>query len=385
MPRLLFVIGSLEIGGAEQHLVRVACELKSRGWSPEFFLFVTGGPLSPHLSEAGIPIHGIPMRSWLDRIRNPRIRAGFRLITTAVLLCWTMLQRRPAVVHFFLPSAYIVGGLAAMLTMTRPRVMSRRSRNHYQLGQPAYAKIERFLHSRMDRVCGNSQAVMRDLEGEGITKRKLRLIYNGIDVDRFPRKTNRAEMRADLHLNDGTLVFICVANLIPYKGHRDLIEALSLANERISQPWACLCVGRDDGIGEELRRYADRLGIGDRFRWLGSRSDVPDLLVCADVGVLCSHEEGFSNAVLEGMAAGLPMVVTDVGGNAETVFEGVHGRVVPPRRPAMLADALVEIASSPSRSAMGMLGRRRVMENFSFAACVDKYERLYREIVRTIS
>jgi glycosyltransferase involved in cell wall biosynthesis len=379
--RLLFVIGSLEVGGAEQHLVRVAAELKARGWSPEVFVFVTGGPLSVKLSDEEIPIYGISIRPWFDRINNLRLRAGCRLIATAALLCWTMLQRRPAIVHFFLPSAYIIGGFAALLTITKPRVMSRRSRNHYQINRPVCARIEFFLHSKMERVCANSHAVMLDLAGEGISKEKLCLIHNGVDVHHFSTPTNSAKIRTELNLIDGVLVLICVANLIPYKGHIDLIEALSLANERIYQPWVCLCVGRDDGIGAALKVYAERLGIGGSISWLGSRSDIPDLLACADIGILCSHEEGFSNAVLEGMAAGLPMVVTDVGGNAEAVIDGVHGRVVPALHPRVLADAIVEIASNPSRRAMGMLGRQRVLDDFSFKTCVNKYENMYVEII----
>ncbi|RLJ67991.1 glycosyltransferase [Sulfurisoma sediminicola] len=378
---LLYVIGSLEVGGAEQHLVQVACALKERGWGPEFFVLVPHGPLAEKLQAAGIPIHAPSVPRWLERIGSPRFKARLQLVLALAGLSLTMLRRRPAATHFFLPAAYLLGGIAAVLTGTRPRLMSRRSLNLYQSTHPVYARFERLLHPRMDRVCGNSRAVMAQLAAEDIAPERLRLIYNGIDLERFPAGFDRAAKRRELGLSDDALVFVIVANLIPYKGHADLLEALALMKQNLGRPWACLCVGRDDTIGGGLRQRASALGIGDEVRWLGSRTDVPELLGCADIGVLCSHEEGFSNAVLESMAAGLPMVVTDVGGNAEAVTDGVNGRVVPPRQPALLAAALLAVALDPDRVRMGRAGRSRVEQMFSLPACVDAYEKLYREVI----
>ena len=99
----------------------------------------------------------------------------------------------------------------------------------------------------------------------------------------------------------------------------------------------------------------------------------------SDVGILPSHEEGFSNAILEGMAAGLPMVVTRVGGNPEAVVHGVTGLVVPPRDPSAMAAAVLDLVRDPARrQRMGEAGRHRVEEAFSLDACVDRYARLYR-------
>jgi glycosyltransferase involved in cell wall biosynthesis len=172
-----------------------------------------------------------------------------------------------------------------------------------------------------------------------------------------------------------------VANLIPYKGHADLLDAFGSIREQLPQNWELWCVGRDDGIGQGLKERAERLGIASHVRFLGSRSDVPDLLLRADVGVLCSHEEGFSNAVLEAMAAGLPMVVTDVGGNAEAVVDGDTGYVVPPKDPPRLAEALLSVALDARRSDMGARGRKRAEELFSMDACLHQYELLYQEAV----
>jgi glycosyltransferase involved in cell wall biosynthesis len=141
-------------------------------------------------------------------------------------------------------------------------------------------------------------------------------------------------------------------------------------------------VGRDDGIRGDLQDIAHATGISDRVRFLGVRRDVPRLLAAADVGVLCSHQEGFSNAILECMAAALPMVVTDVGGNGEAVLDGETGFVVPPRDPEALGQAILKLASEPAlRTEQGKKARARVEAQFSIQACVSKYDRLYTALL----
>ena len=140
-----------------------------------------------------------------------------------------------------------------------------------------------------------------------------------------------------------------IANLIPYKGHRELIEGLSHIERELPGDWRILLVGRDHGIRAELEALSTTCGVSHRIRFLGQRSDIPALLAAADFGLLTSREEGFSNVILEGMAAGLAMIVTDVGGNAEAVVHGETGFVVPPRNPKAIGDAILELARNPSK------------------------------------
>ncbi|MBK8523307.1 MAG: glycosyltransferase [Betaproteobacteria bacterium] len=186
----------------------------------------------------------------------------------------------------------------------------------------------------MDALLGNSQAVVQDLLDEGAPS-GVRLIYNGIDVGRFATGSARRgqTLRAELGFSDDRVVLTCVANLFPYKGHADLLAALALLGAEFSERSTLLLVGRDAGARAALEAQLVQLGLTERVRFLGERGDVPDLLAASDIGVLASHEEGFSNAVIEGMAAGLPMVVSDVGGNAEAVIDGECGHVVPARDP----------------------------------------------------
>jgi glycosyltransferase involved in cell wall biosynthesis len=378
--RILFVIGSLEVGGAERHVTLVASSLKARGWEPEVFTLKLGGPLSSVLQDAGIPIHGAALPSWVSGfLSNDRLRARLGLVLTSLRLIHTLWIQKPATLHFFLPSAYVIGGLASLFVKVPARIMSRRSLRNYQVAHPFFTKIEKFLHPKMTLVCGNSKAVVNELLEEGISSQRLRLIYNGIDLELFKKPFDRSVARLKADVPDDAFVFVLVANLIPYKGHSDLIKALAKIRHDLPDPWLVLCLGRDDGIGAALREEADHLGVGQHIRFLGSRTGVVNYLRLADVGLLCSHQEGFSNAVLEGMAAGLPMVVTNVGGNAEAVLDGVTGYVVPAQSPEMLAEALLRVSRTDNRRTMGLNGQKRAEEQFSMAACIDAYEALYRE------
>lgn len=378
--KILYVIGSMELGGAEQHLLRVATALRKLGYAPEVFTLSTGGPLTNEFQANDVPVHGVRLPALISRLlRHDRAVAWAGLFCSAAALWWLYWRRRPQVVHFFLPAAYIVGGVVALFGPRMRRVMSRRSLNLYQANHRLFRRVEHQLHPYMNLVCGNSMAVIEDLKDEGIPPSRLRLIYNGLPLERFDGCLPRAQVREALRLDDDCLVLAMVANLIPYKGHGDLIDALALIKDRLPENWVLLCVGRDDGIRGGLEARALASGLGDCVRFLGPRTDVPDLLCAADIGVLCSHEEGFSNAILEGMAAGLPMVVTDVGGNAEAVVHGDTGLVVPAKSPEALSAALLAMASDPQRAAMGARGRQRVATVFSMDACLRGYRDLYEQ------
>jgi glycosyltransferase involved in cell wall biosynthesis len=371
-PRVLVIIGQLDVGGAEIHLARTLPALHSAGIEVNVFALKQGGGLAQALERGGVRVFAHPNR-----------RAGlWGLFQAALFLRQVVRRERPQVLHCFLPAAYLVGTLATLGLPLR-RVMSRRSLARYQSAYPGVRWLERQLHRRMSAVLANSRAVARELLDEGVPPSRLGLIYNGVPEP--SSRPDRAAARQRLGIGAGTLVLVCVANLIAYKGHADLLDALAMAKDRLPDDWLLLLVGRDDGIGSALRAQADALGIATHLRWAGAVDDVADHLAAADISVLASHEEGFSNAILEGMATGLPMLVTDVGGNAEAVVDGQCGCVVPPATPAALAAALGRLAeSSELRRRYGERARERVVEHFTVARCVELYRQLYLNLVSRV-
>lgn len=387
---LIYIIGSLQVGGAERHLTRVLPLLAARGWSIQVFTLTGKGVLAEQLENHNIPV--VPILSDKDLVKI-RFFSVFSGSITAIIqrsycilkLALKLRKEKNAIVNFFLPGAYLIGMFSAELARCKgPKVMSRRSLNFYQKHQPVLGWIERKLHSRTSAITGNSKAIIAQLENEEkVTKDNLYLIYNGVDTLPFLSGKAPDDLRKKLGIEKHTLVLIQIANLIPYKAHEDLLNALGKIKNTLPSSWCLICVGRDDGIGNALKKQTERLGLQSHILWLGMRKDVVDLLAIANIGILCSHSEGFSNAILEGMAAGLPMVVTDVGGNKEAVLDNETGYVVPAKDIEKLGNAILELANNPHKALeFGKAGRSRVEKYFSLDSCLQAYEALYESLSR---
>lgn len=378
---ILFIIGSLELGGAEQHLVQVILNLTNRGWRPEIFVLNLKGPLIEDLSSHKIVIHHSKKSSLrFKEMLFPSINSFISKVRAFLYLYILLVKGNYHVIHFFLPTAYVFGGITSVLSFTKPMIMSRRSLNNYQVNHYFIKIVERILHSRMKIICANSKAITHELIAEGATAEKLNLIYSGVDLARYINPGNRAEVRKKLGIEHNAFLILVVANLIPYKGHQDLLFALAKIKDHLPSPWKCLMVGRDDGIGLKLRQQAIDLDLVDHLLWLDSRRDVIDLQFAADIGILASHQEGFSNAVIEGMAASLPMIVSDAGGNPEAVENGVTGIVFKAKNIEQLADAIMEMSDEGVRLNFGHKGRKRVEEKFNLSTMIDQYEKMYHNL-----
>lgn len=365
--KVLVVIGQLELGGTELHLLNVLPEVNQAPLEIMVYAMRGGGRLQASFEHAGIriisPAHH--SRRWLGLAR------------TAWHLLATWRRERPRIVHFFLPEAYVLGGLCSVLAPRCRRIMSRRSLNDYQRKWPGVRTLERWLHARMDAVLANSSAVAQELAGEGVAPSRLAVLYNGVP-SHHADPAAAAALRKGCAIDGDAVVFVMVANLIAYKGHADVIAALGLARDALPAKWAMLFVGADNGIRESLEAAAVRASVAAHIHWLGRMDHPGPAYDAADIAIHAAHEEGFSNAVLEALAAGLPLIATAVGGNRDAVSDATTGVLVPPRNPDALATELVALAGDPERrNALGRAGRERVREQFSMAACCAAYRRLY--------
>lgn len=376
--RICFVITTLHVGGAQKHLDDVLPRLRKNGFLPTVFTIGAKEDYAFSLEDNGIPI----IESWIARTPFASF-APVRFIGAVLHLTALLLRTRPLILHAMLPEASLVGSVSAFLTRQKLRIVSRRSLRDYQRGRRWLRTVEGLIFRNCSAVLGNARAVVDQVIAEGAPSERTRLIYNGVDINEFAnRETVRAAVRAALKVRDDTLILITVANLIPYKGHADLLRAIAKASGQLGANWLLLCVGRDDGIRSSLETLASELEISGQVRWLGQRADVPGLLLAADIGLLVSHQEGFSNVLLEGLAASLPFVATEVGGNPEVIDDGKTGFLVPPQAVDSIAGAIARLASSPELARqMGMRGRQTVEDKFTIEECVEQYEQLYRELL----
>jgi glycosyltransferase involved in cell wall biosynthesis len=377
--KILIVIGTLDSGGCERHLLSILPHLEMSVFEVRVFTLLRRGVLADEMERRGIKVKS-PSRKFSPKGYSFFARF-YRLVNTAFSLRYELRAFQPDIVHFFLPGSYLIGAPIARLCGFKRMIMSRRSLANYQAKHRWAAFFERLLHPRMSLLLGNSRAVMTELQQECPGCHNLELLYNGIEVFELPSTNERKAIRSELGLDDNTVAIGILANLIPYKGHADLIQACAKINKQINR-WKLFIIGRDDGIGPDLKTLSSSLGIAGKVVFLGERSDARSLLGAMDIGVSASHEEGFSNAILEFMAAGVTVVATNAGGNAEAVADGLTGSVVPIGDHKRMAEAIDSLlADNGLRQRMGKTARTTVCEKFSIEACVAGYESVYRRVM----
>lgn len=365
--RIVLAVGTLQVGGTETQLVKLAIGLRERGHDVHVLALAGGGPLEEPLRTAGIGVRvfgyaGLPVRSRLGYRQVAMVAAGLR----ALLAVRRHLRAlRPDVCHAFLFACYSIVLPLAWSAGIPIRVAGRRGAT-----PPPTGRRDRLFHA-LGRASSSALVCNWEAGAEESTRRdryrpeRVRVISNGVDLPSSVADVDRQPARG-----------VMIANLIAYKGHEDLIAALA---EMSSPPRICLI-----GEGPERERLAAlsrSRGLGDVVEFAGARPRASRFLPDYQFAVLASHDEGLPNAVLEAMAAGLPVVATAVGGVPGIIVDGETGLLVPPRSPADLAAALARVADDPAlRVRLGTAARDAVAA-YSMPACVERHERLYLDLL----
>jgi glycosyltransferase involved in cell wall biosynthesis len=367
------VIGSLESGGTERQMTFLVDRLQGLGYRCRVFALQADGAVLSTLVDRCVPIYSGGLRKGDIR------KAPWKLLWSEWKLIRVIRKWRPNVLHAFLPLVTFMGTLAGRLCQVPFVITSRRGLAKHQERHLILKPLDHLANRLSHRITVNSQAVWQDtVNRDHVDPSKMVLIYNGVDSSFFESAiSSRTRVREALGLSDHERVVIMVANFIPYKGHADLLQAASLVLKQI--PTAIfLLVGEDRGIKEGLKRQALSLGILERVRFMGQRDDIPELMAASDLSVISSHEEGFSNVILESMAAGLPVVATRVGGNREAVLDGVTGWLVPEKNPVEISTKLVDLLRDLERAkSWGERGRNRVKDLFTVDKMVQAHMELY--------
>ena len=373
--KILYIIGTLDLGGAERQLVALAKGLDRSRFLPLVFCLTATGPLAADLEEAGIEAKCFGLRG-LKVWRNP-----IRIARYLLALFTDLKKEEPEIVHGLLFHAYILGTFAAKIARVPIVITSRRSLGHFKAGKPHSLLAERLVNRMTDLIIANSEAVKQDVvRQEKVEPSKVRVVYNGIDPSLYDVPADPA-LRASLGIPEEAKVVGVIANLIHYKGHCFLLQAWQTVKQKI--PGARLLLIGDGPLRGELEALVKELHLEEEVLFLGSRQDIPQLLALMDVAVLPSLEEGFPNAVLEAMAAGKPVVATNVGGVPEAIIHEETGFLVPPKDPKALADAIIRVLSDPELAMnMGKAGRDRVIREFSLDRMVRSIEQVYEELTQ---
>lgn len=365
---VLFVVCTLDVGGTESQMVQVAQRLKMSGHRISVVCLRPGGLLKDKLKNAGVSVFVFHKEGFLISLRG----------ACQVLRLARFIRRNAFdVVHAHDLWANLMAVPAACIARVPVIFSSQRDLAHLYWYTPLRNKVIRIIHRLSTNVIANSAAVEQMLINDfHIPRQRVRIIHNGLDFGRFAlAHGDRHRIFPDVDARD-RLVAV-VANMhSSVKGHHDLIEAARIICRRISQT-SFVLVG-DGNERPAIEEHVRRVGMQDHFIFLGRRADVPEVLDCCELSVLASRSEGFPNVVLEAMAAGLPVVATQVGGIPEIIEDGLSGLLVPPRDHRAIAEAVLRVMLDPVLAArLGRAGRQRVRTHFSFDRLIAETEKLY--------
>lgn len=372
---VLQFIHSFIQGGSERQMIQLTRLLMESGrYRVHVACLHDGGALRPELERLGFQdVPEFPLTSFYDGTMAVQLRRfSAYLKENDIKLVHT---------HDFYSNIFGMAGSA--LAGVPARVASRRETSGMRT--PAQKKAERLAYRLAHEIVTNAEAVKRSLADEGISAQKIAVVYNGLDLERLkPKLTSRSEIIELLKLPaTGEERFVSiVANLQhDVKDHLMFLRAAKRIHE--AMPDTRFVLAGEGRLLEPTRAYAEQLGIGDVCFFLGRCSHVPEVLRLSDVCVLSSKAEGFSNAILEYMAAGRPVVATDVGGAREAIEEGKTGFLVLSGDDEAMAERVIALLSDPERTrAMGELARQTVENQFSCAAQLRSTETLYEKLLQ---
>lgn len=360
-PRILQTIETGGPGGAERVMINLVSRLHQDRAHGVSSLLIRSGWLMDRLIETGAPLHQLELKRSIDPFF---LRSLVRLIR----------RERVGLIHSHEFAMTLYGGVAGAITGV-PVVSTIHGRSYYP-DAPRRVQALRMLSRRSRMVAVSDE--LRGFLTDSLGVRGVEVIPNGIDVDRYSGGAREAT-RAELGFGPDDVVIGAVGNLYPVKGHTVLIEAVA----RLAPAFPTLRIAIA-GRGDEesaLRTQAKEAGLGDRLHLLGFRDDVPALLSAFDLYTLPSFSEGQSLALMEAMAAGLPIVASRVGGNPELLREGESGLLFDAGDSAGLAEALRRLIDDPELSRrLGAAARIRARKEFGVERMVDRYLALYQTL-----
>jgi glycosyltransferase involved in cell wall biosynthesis len=372
MKNILQLIGSFHQGGSERQAVQLTRLLAESGRHRIFVAALNNeGVLKPEIDSLGLPpVAEFPLTSFYDANFAKQISKCVRFLK----------ENRIDIVHTHDFYSNVFGVAAARAAGVRLKIASKRETSGMR--SRAQQFVEKAIFRTADRIVANSEAVRNYLTDEGVKREKISVIYNGLDLERLmPETVDRENICAEFNLPaDGSIKFITlVANLRhKVKNHPMFLRAAGRITGAF--PEAHFVLAGEGGLKGELEELARRLKIGEKAHFIGRCERVPELLSISSIGVLTSFAEGFSNSILEYMAARLPVVATRVGGADEAVVENETGFLIDSDDDAALADRLMRLLKDEKMAAnFGQKARQLAEEKFSLKTQLENTLQLYEE------
>jgi glycosyltransferase involved in cell wall biosynthesis len=364
MPRVLLIIPTLDRGGAEKQLVLLARGLPRDEFDVHVCLLTRTGPLAAALDAGGIPCECLHKRAKVDPAAWFRLRRHIQSLA-------------PDLVHTWLFAANAYGRSAALAAGVKCVVGGERSVDPWKRWHEL--AIDRWLARRSRAIVTNSSGVRDFYARHGLPAERFRIIPNGVGPAAPPTVT-RAELLAELGLPAGARLIGAVGRLWPQKRMSDLVW--SADQLRLLRDDFHLLILGEGPLRERLERYIAQNELEGMVHLLGERGDVQRLMPHFDVVCLASEYEGMPNVLLEAMAAGVPVVASDIPGNRDVVVQGETGFLVRMGHAPSYTKHIHKLLEDRDLAArMGAAGRERVAREFSVERMVERHAELYRELL----
>lgn len=356
--KVIHIVFSLEYGGLERIAIELAKHLNSGRYNVSICCLDTLGELTAEARANGIEVFLVKRRPGPD-------------FTLPIRLAHILRKRKADVVHTHNMGPLLYGTLGARLAGVPVVINTRHGR--------APKRTNAYIWKANDAIIAISQDARDEIvKWNHIRLDKLKVIYNGIDNDRYSSEKTGDTIRQNLNIESGAMVVGTVARLSEEKDQFTLLDAFAKVISELQNVY--LVIAGDGPLRKDLESHASDLGISQRVRFLGFRDDISSILRILDLFVLSSTSEGISLTLLEAMAAGLPIVATKVGGNPEVVIDGTTGFLVAPKKPAEMAEAIYNLLSDKKLAReMGDAGKKRVEEKFSLERMAKEYKEVYEE------
>ena len=352
------LVSTLGVGGQEMVILSLVEHIDRRRFQPVVLTLHEDGPVADRIRALDVPVEviGTPGLTGLPLVR--RLAARLRHHDVRVL-------------HTHNPAPHQHGAAARLLAGTPALIHTKHGRNNFPTRARRWAEqLAGRFSDLVVAVSADAAEVARRIDR--VPQHKLRVIHNGIAVDGIAL--------ADIGSTGRPPRAVHVARLNRIKDQPTLLRAARIVADRI--PGFTLDIVGDGPMGDLVRQLAADLDLGDVVTFHGMQEDVARYLSQSDLFVLSSLSEGIAITLLEAMAAALPVVATDVGGNREVVRPGETGLLVPVGNPATFADAMVDLLQNPARArAMGAAGRQRVVTDFNIVRTARAYEDAYQSLL----
>ncbi len=371
---IIIVIDSLDGGGAESQVIKLASGLKQENINITVFPLRSGGALTKQAKDLDIEL----IEGNFQSSRNIK-----SFIKGFILLCKTIRLKNPTIVHAFLPLSNFLASLAGLISRSKYIITSRRGLIKLNYLKKRWRFLDKISNFLSDKIIVNSEAIIDEMiDIDAVDVDKVICIRNGINLEKFNIKNYSSnDMRLALSLTDSDFAWAKVANFSSIKGHKDLINAFK--NIHIKYNSKLFLIGKDNGTLNELKDLVISQGLENKIKFLGFRDDIPEILLAMDGYICASHTEGFSNAILEAMASGLPIVATDVGGNSEIIKNKKNGLLIKSKDKNAITRTMIKIMEDSQLSQkLSKDALKTVNEKYNTKKMVKSYINVYKKALK---